>query len=147
MQNKLENFFCWPLFLKIENVFPNFSCMFLNPNTFSNSNSNCSNSYDLRNLQEQVKKALCHQKLFWPFTIWINCSSDLKNFANSLPSASNFTSFSRSLEHFFLTVGQNNFANKVPCMTLLLTLEIWFLKSFLTLLSITISNKCLILLR
>ena len=35
-------------------------------------------------------------------------------FANSKPSASNFKSFSRSLEHFFLTVGQNNFGNKIP---------------------------------
>ena len=66
----------------------------------------------MRNLQEQVKKAFCYQKLFWPFTVWINCSSDL--FANSQPSASNFKSFSRSLEHFFLTVGQNNFGNKIP---------------------------------
>ena len=29
-------------------------------------------------LQEQVKKAFCYQKLFWPFTVWINCSGDLK---------------------------------------------------------------------
>ena len=36
--------------------FSNFSCMFLNPNIFSNLNSNCSNLLDLRNLQEQVKK-------------------------------------------------------------------------------------------
>ena len=35
--------------------------------------------------------------------------SHLKNFANSWPSASNFKGFSRSLEHFFLTIGQNNF--------------------------------------
>ena len=68
----------------------------------------------MRNLQEQVKKTFCYQKLFWPFTVWINCSSDLKNFANSQPSASNFKSFSRSLEQFFLTVGQNNFGNKIP---------------------------------
>ena len=68
----------------------------------------------MRNLQEKVKKAFCYQKLFWPFTVWINCSSDLKNFANSRPSASNFESFSRSLEQFFLTVGQNNFGNKIP---------------------------------
>ena len=46
---------------------------------FSTLNSNCSNLLDLRNLQEQVKKAFCYQKLFWPFTVWINCSSDLKN--------------------------------------------------------------------
>ena len=77
-------------------------------------NSNCSNLIDMRNLQEQVKKAFCYQKLFWPFTVWINCSSDLKNFANSRPSASNFKSFSGSLEQFFLTVGQNNFGNKIP---------------------------------
>ena len=41
---------------------------------------------------------------------------DLKNFANSRPSASNLNIFSRSLEQFFITVGQNNFGNKiVPC--------------------------------
>ena len=68
----------------------------------------------MRNLQEQVKKAFCYQKLFWPFTVWINCSSDLKDFANSRPSASNFKFFSRSLKQFFLTVGQNNFGNKIP---------------------------------
>ena len=68
----------------------------------------------MRNLQEQVKKAFCYQKFFWPFTVWINCYSDLKHFANSRPSASNFKSFSRSLEQFFLTVGQNNFGNKIP---------------------------------
>ena len=68
----------------------------------------------MRNLQEQVKKAFCYQKLFWPFTVWINCSSDLKIFENSRPSASNFLSFSRSVEQFFLTVGQNNFGSKIP---------------------------------
>ena len=67
----------------------------------------------MRNIQEQVNKA-SYQKLFWPFTVWINCSSDLKFFANSCPSASNFKSFSQSLEQFFLTVGQNNFGNKIP---------------------------------
>ena len=77
-------------------------------------NFNCSNVWYLINLQEQVKKSFCYQKLFWPFTVWINCSSDLKNFANSRPSASNFKSFSQSLEQFFLTVGQNNFGNKIP---------------------------------
>ena len=81
---------------------------------FSNLNSNCSNLLDMRNLQEQVKKAFCYQKLFWPFTVTINCSSDLKKFKNSQPSASNFKSFSRWLEQFFLTVGQNNFGNKIP---------------------------------
>ena len=35
-------------------------------------------------------------------------------FANSRPSASNFKSFSRLLEQFFLTVSQNNFGNKIP---------------------------------
>ena len=41
-------------------------------------------------------------------------SSDLKFFANSRPSASNFKSLSGSLEQFFLTVGQNHFDNKIP---------------------------------
>ena len=70
--------------------------------------SNCSNLLDMINLQEQVKKAFCNQKLFWTFTVWINCSSDLKFFANSQHSASNLKSFSWSLEQFFNTVGQNN---------------------------------------
>ena len=68
----------------------------------------------MRNLQEQVEKTLCYQKLFWPLPVWINCFSDLKNFENSRPSVSNFKSFSRSLEQSFLTVGQNNFGNKIP---------------------------------
>jgi hypothetical protein len=51
-------------------------------------------------------------KLFWPFTVCINCSSDLKIFANSRRSVTNFKSFSWSL--FFLTVDQNNFGNKIP---------------------------------
>ena len=42
--------------------------------------------------------------MFGPFTVWINCSRYLK-------------SFSRSLEQFFLTVGQNNFGNKIPFLT------------------------------
>ena len=58
------------------------------------------------------KEAFCYQKLFWPFTVWINCSTDLNIFANSRLPASNFKSFSRSLEQFFLTVGQNNFGKK-----------------------------------
>ena len=77
-------------------------------------NSNCSDLLDQRNLKEQVKKAFCYQKLFWPFTVWTNCSSDLKCFENSQPSASNFKSFSLPLQQFFVTVGQNNFGNKVP---------------------------------
>ena len=72
--------------------------MFLNPNIFFQF------QFYMRNLQEQVKKAFCYQKLFWPFTVWINCSSDLKSFANSQSSASNFKSFSWSLEQFFLTI-------------------------------------------
>ena len=52
--------------------------MFLNPNL----NSNCSNLLDMKNLQEQVQKSFCYQKLFWPFTVWINCSSELKKISN-----------------------------------------------------------------
>ena len=63
--------------------------------------------------RNKLKKAFCFQ-LFWHFTVWINCSMDFKVFANSWPSASNFKSFSRSLEQFFLTLGQNNFGNKIP---------------------------------
>ena len=47
----------------------------------------------------------------------LNCSRDIKMFSNSQPSASNFKRFSRSLEIFFITVGQNNFGNKIPFLT------------------------------
>jgi len=99
--------------LNRKNFFLTFPACFSIPIIFSNFDFNCSNLSILRNLQEQVKKVLCYQELFWPFPVWINCSSDL-NFENSRPSASNFKSFSQSLEQFFLTVGQNNFGNKIP---------------------------------
>ena len=95
-------------------AFSNFFCMFLNPNIFSSLNYNCSKLLDKGNLQVQVKKAFCYQKLFWPFNVWINCSSDRKKIANSRPSASNFKKKSRSFEQFFLTLGLNNFGNKIP---------------------------------
>ena len=76
-------------------------------------NPNCLYFSDMRK-QGQVKKAFCYQKLFWPFTVWINCLCDLKIFANTRRSASNFKSFSPSLEQFFLTIGQNNFGKKIP---------------------------------
>ena len=66
----------------------------------------------LRNLKEQVKKHSVTKNCSDLFTIWINCSSNLKNFAKSWRSASNFKSFSGSLEQFFLTVGQNNFGKQ-----------------------------------
>ena len=69
--------------------FLTFPADFYIPKNFSNLNYNCFIFLNLRNLQEQVKKEFCYQKLFWPFTVWINCSSDLKNFANSRPLASN----------------------------------------------------------
>ena len=53
-------------------------------------------------------------KLIWPIIVWVNCCSDLKIFANSWPSVSNFKSSSQSLEHFILKVGQNHFGNKIP---------------------------------
>ena len=55
-------------------TFLTFPAGFWIPILFSNLNLNCSNLWDMRNLQEQVKKAFCYQKLFWPFTAWINCS-------------------------------------------------------------------------
>ena len=104
--------------------FLTFPACFSIPTIFSNLNLNCSNLSSLRNLQEKNEKTFCYQKLFGPFTVWINCSSDLKNFANSRPSASNFKSFSRSLEQFFLIVGQDNVGNKIPNATSKISINI-----------------------
>ena len=67
----------------------------------------------MRKLRSKLKNNR-FQLLLLPFTARIKCFSDLKFFSNSQPSASNFKSFSRSKEHFFLTMGQNNFGNKIP---------------------------------
>ena len=100
-----------------EPSFSNFSCMFLNPNnfypiwiiifliyyiweTFGNKlkkHSVTKNCFDL-SLFEQIVLVIS------------------KILANSRPSASNFKIFSRSLEQFSLTVGQNNFGNKIPLL-------------------------------
>ena len=44
----------------------------------------------------------------------MNFTSDLKHFEKFRPSASNLQKKSQSQEPFFLTVGQNNFQNKIP---------------------------------
>ena len=69
----------------------------------------------------QVKKSFLLPKIVLTFHEFTNCFSDLKTFANSRPSVSNFKSLSRSLEQFFLTVGQNNFGNKMPLIALFRT--------------------------
>ena len=62
---------------------------------------------------------MCLNKHFFNFScifLYPNIPSDLRDFANSRPSVLNFKSFSQSLEHFFLTVRQNNFGNKIPAL-------------------------------
>ena len=55
--------------------------------------------------------------MFWPFTVWIKCSIDLKTFLNCRPSVSNFKSFSRSLEQYHShSIVQNNFGHKIPIL-------------------------------
>ena len=77
--------------------FPTFPADFYISIFFSNLHYNCSNFLDPRNLQEQVKKAFCYQKLFWPYTVQTNCSSDREKLL-------------RSHKQFIQTVkGQNNF--------------------------------------
>ena len=69
-------------------ILSNFSCRFLNPNIF----------FPIWILIRSEKllgtsiKSILFQKLVWPFTVRINCYNDLKNLANSWPSASIFKS-------------------------------------------------------
>ena len=70
--------------LLLLSCFSNFSCRFLDPNYFYN--YNCSNVGT-----SKIKHSV--SKICWPFIVQINCSSDLKNLANSRPLASNFRSF------------------------------------------------------
>ena len=55
--------------------------------------------------QEQLKKKHSISKIVLTF----QC---LNKFCNSRPSASNFKSYSQSLQQLFLTVGQNNLVTK-----------------------------------
>ena len=92
---------------------------------FSNLNFNCSILLDLRNLQEQVKKAFCYQKIVLTF----HCLNKLflwsQIFFKFL--ALNFKTFSRSLEQFFLTLGQNNFGNKIQFLSCELSQQLQFM--------------------
>ena len=85
----------------------NFFFMFLNPNIFSIFNSNWSNLWHIRNLQEQVKnhsvtKKCSELSLFEQIVLVIS-----KFFQILGLTTSNFKHFSRSLEQIFLTEGQN----------------------------------------
>ena len=71
----------------IKKAFQIFPVGFWIPNSFSILNPDCSNLLDLRNLEEQ-------EKLFWPFTVWIDYSTDLKIFAK-------FSAFSLEFRKFF----------------------------------------------
>jgi hypothetical protein len=93
--------------------------MFLNPNYFFKFEFLMYVLLIKSETSSKQLKSILFQKLFWPFTVQINCSSDFKTFANSWPSASYFISFSRSLEQFFLTIVQNNFGNKITFFVLI----------------------------
>ena len=49
--------------------------MFLSPNNFFQLELHI--IVLIRNLQEQVKKTFCYQKLFWTFTVWINWEKNI----------------------------------------------------------------------
>ena len=89
--------------------FLTFPASFWIPIFFSNLNCNCSDLLDMRNLQEQDGKAFCYQKLFWLFTVWINCSSDPEKL---LKFEAESRKFEKKIE------GQNNFVNNIPFLTL-----------------------------
>ena len=78
--------------------FLTFPADFWIPIIVSNFNYNCSTLLDMRNLQEQVKKAFCYQNFFWPFTVWINFV-DFYHLRKKLPNEEN--SFISSLPSHF----------------------------------------------
>ena len=55
-------------------------------------------------------------KLFWP-TVRKNCSGDQEKLLKFEAKGQEFAKNLRSLEQFFLTVGQNNFGNEIPFQT------------------------------
>ena len=77
----------------------------------------------MSNLQEQVWKTFCYQKLFWPFTVrmqWIVLViSKILQFSAFSLEFQKYISINRT---FFLTIGQNNFGNKIPNLNEILTI-------------------------
>ena len=67
----------------------------------------------MRSLKEQVKKHYV-SKIVLTFHCLNKLFSWSQNFCSCLAFSLEFQNFSRSLEQFFLTVGQNNFGNKIP---------------------------------
>ena len=87
-----KNFWNWRLEAKnLQNVWDH------NNNLFKQWRFLTSNRLEQFELVLEKNIGILLPKLFWP-TVRKNCSSDLKNFANS---ASNFKNFSRSLHQFF----------------------------------------------
>ena len=74
-----------------------------------------SNIDEMRNLQEQVKKAFCYQNFFWPFTVWINCFWKFSAFSFEFQKFFSITRtiFSQSRSEQFL----NSTVYLVKCMT------------------------------
>ena len=82
--------------------FSNFSCLFLNPNNlFTIWVLIILNYYE--KTPGEVRKTFCYQKLVWPFTAWINCSSDLNKFCEFLAFSLEFLKFFLMTRKYFLT--------------------------------------------
>ena len=64
-----------------------------------------------------VRNGILLPKLFWP-TVRKHCSSDREKLLKFEAEGREFSKFLRSLEQCFLTVGQNNFGNKIPYLAL-----------------------------
>ena len=88
------------------------------PDETRKENHDCNNTMEPKSLWSRIQIFVFIRLVFCCH----NCSDLLweiffANFANSRPSASNFKSFSQSLAQFFLTLGQNNFGNKIQFLS------------------------------
>ena len=125
---------------KSEKIISNFSCMFLNPNSFFPISIPIVLIYyvDMRNLREQIKKHSvinnCSELSLFEWTVLV--ISYILQILSLQPRISK--DFSRSLEQFFLTVGQNKrilfipkeliFVTRCPAiMFIILTFQKFFL--------------------
>ena len=61
-------------------------------------NYNCSDFLDVRNLQEQVKKALCYQKLLPKIVLTFHCLNKLFKWSQTI---CKFSAFSLEFQNFF----------------------------------------------
>ena len=93
--------------LQVSRNFLTCSCRFLHSNYLFQL------AFKLYWIWRNLQKSIMIQKSFWPLTVWINCYSDLRHFANSRHSAWNFQTFFFSINRVIISHSRSEWFYKI----------------------------------